>query len=141
MTKKYKASCLCQAVQFEVDRFDAQAGHCHCTMCRKFHGAAFATLGSAPAAHFHWIQGESDVKAYTAENGTVRSFCQHCGTSLFFATPNFAGDSIEIALAVFDDDIPVQPNAHIFVDFGANWVVATDDLPKFSAGRQSEQRS
>lgn len=131
---------MCQAVQFEVDEFSPEAGHCHCSMCRKFHGAPFATLASVPAASFRWIQGQADVKEYTAENQTVRSFCQHCGSSLFFASPNAPADVVEIALGVFDNDIPVVPDVHIFVDSGANWVSVQDGLPKFSAGRNSEQR-
>lgn len=139
--KGYRGSCLCGRVKFKVDQFDAQAGHCHCSMCRKFHGAPYATLGSVPAESFHWIQGENEVKAFTAENGTTRSFCQHCGSSLFFASPNVTGEVVEVALGVFDGDIPVVPDVHIFLDSGANWVELADDLPKFSAGRQSEPRS
>ena len=45
----FKGSCLCGSIQYEVDRIDSKMGHCHCTMCRKFHGAEFATLGEAGA--------------------------------------------------------------------------------------------
>ena len=139
--KGYRGSCLCGRVQFSVDKFNLQAGHCHCSMCRKFHGAPFATLGSVPAESFHWIQGKEEVKAYTAENGTIRSFCQNCGSSLFFASPALTDGIVEVALGVFDDDIPVVPDVHIYLDSGANWVSVSDELPKFSAGRKSEKRS
>lgn len=35
--------CLCGALQFSV-RFPTKwVAHCHCTMCRRAHGAAFVT--------------------------------------------------------------------------------------------------
>lgn len=136
-SKSYRGSCLCKAIQFEVDEFLPEAGHCHCSMCRKFHGASFATLASVPNASFHWISGEDELKGYTAENGTVRSFCQHCGSSLFFAMPQASPDIIEVALGVFDDDIPLEPDVHIFVESGANWTVLADNLPKYADGRKS----
>ena len=139
--KRFRGSCLCGRIIFSVDRFNPQAGHCHCSMCRKFHGAPFATLGSVPAESFHWIQGEENVKDFTAENGTIRSFCPNCGSSLFFASPGMTNNVVEVALGVFDDDIPVVPDVHIYLDSGANWVTPSDDLPKFAAGRASEQRS
>ena len=36
-------SCLCGAIRYEIDGPLGAAGHCHCTMCRKAHGAAFGT--------------------------------------------------------------------------------------------------
>ena len=51
----YTGSCLCGAVQYSVDKIEKQMAHCHCTMCRKFHGAAFATFGEARTENFHWV--------------------------------------------------------------------------------------
>ncbi len=82
-----------------------------------------------------------EVKDFTADNGTIRSFCQNCGSSLFFASPGMTENVVEVALGVFDDDIPVVPDVHIYLDSGANWVTLADDLPKYAAGRSSEQRS
>ncbi len=36
--------------------------HCHCSMCRKFHGAAFSTYGEAKIENFKWLQGEGFLK-------------------------------------------------------------------------------
>ncbi len=43
-------------------------------MCRKFHGAAYATIAEVRTNHFCWTSGEDLLKGYTAENGTTRSF-------------------------------------------------------------------
>jgi hypothetical protein len=35
------ASCLCGGVKFRINGALSQARNCHCSMCRKAHGAAF----------------------------------------------------------------------------------------------------
>ena len=108
-------------------------------MCRKFHGAAYATIAEAARQHFRWTAGEELLKDYTADNGTTRRFCRHCGSSLTFCSPRADPDLVEIALGAFDDEVPVRPDAHIFVGFGASWAVPDDDLPQFEAGRDSKR--
>ena len=38
-----RGSCLCGDVAFCVDGPLELRSHCHCSMCRKTHGSAFAT--------------------------------------------------------------------------------------------------
>ena len=137
MTGPYRGSCLCGGIRFEIDEFVARTGNCHCTMCRKFHGAAYATIAEAKNNHFRWTCGESLLKGYTAENGTTRSFCSNCGSSLTFSSPNADPDLVEISLGCFDDEVPIRPDAHIFVASGAKWAAPDDDLPQYEAGRDS----
>jgi hypothetical protein len=137
MPGPYRGSCLCNAIRFEVDEFEPQTGNCHCSMCRKFHGAAYATLAEARRENFRWIDGEELIKGYTADNGTTRSFCSNCGSSLMFASPNADPDLVEISLGCFDDEVPIRPDAHIYVASGAKWVHPEDNLPQYEAGRDS----
>lgn len=139
MTAPYKGSCLCGQIRFEVEQFAPLTGNCHCSMCRKFHGAAYATIAEARSRHFRWTAGEELLKGYTAKNGTTRRFCSNCGSSLTFASPKADPDLIEIALGCFDDEVPVKPDAHIFVASGAEWARPQDDLPQFEAGRDSKR--
>lgn len=139
MAGPYRGSCLCGAVTFEAAAFADSGGHCHCSMCRKFHGAAYATLASVSRADFHWKTGEELLTHFTASNGTTRSFCSRCGSSLQFTTPRADASLIEIALAAFDDDLPIRPSGHIFVASGANWVTLPADEPQFAEGRSSHQ--
>jgi len=137
MTDPYCGSCLCGVVKFEIDEFLPQAAHCHCSMCRKFHGAAFATLAAVVHSNFRWIAGEDALKGYTAENGTTRTFCRHCGSSLTFSSPRGLEKEVEIALGAMDGDVPVVPSAHIFVGSAANWAVLGDNLPQYEDQRGS----
>ena len=42
--KQLKGQCLCGSIQYEIDKVEPKMAHCHCSMCRKFHGAAFSTF-------------------------------------------------------------------------------------------------
>jgi len=137
MATSFRGGCLCGAVRFEIDEFLPQAAHCHCSMCRKFHGAAFATIASVLASKFRWLGGEDAIQSYTAENGTKRTFCTHCGSSLTFFSPRASAQQVEIALGTLDGDVPVEPSAHIFVGSAANWITLSDDLPQYEQGRGS----
>lgn len=137
MNQPYPGSCLCGGIRFMVDAFAGQVAHCHCAMCRKFHGAAFATLASVTSSHFHWICGEDLLRHWTAPNQTTRSFCSICGSSLFFRSPKAPEHILEVALGVIDGAVPVQPNAHIFVESAVNWFAAGDDLVRHARGRDT----
>ncbi|WP_416396979.1 GFA family protein [Allohahella sp. A8] len=143
--KPFTGGCLCGSVRYEVDAIKERIGHCHCTMCRRFHGAAYATFGEADSAHFRWTEGESLLQAYTADNGTVRRFCSRCGSSLTFTSASNPEGVVEFAAATLDNDslnnrtTDLVPDAHIFVDDKAPWVSIDDGLPQYSAGRNSER--
>lgn len=130
-------SCLCGSIVFTVDKVMPVIGHCHCTMCRKFHGAAFSTFAEVKLSNLHWVKGETLLKEYRADNGTVRKFCENCGSSLLFES-QFNRDelTIEIALAAFDNDVSVYPNAHIYTESKVSWFNINDSLPQFTKYRR-----
>ncbi len=135
MNAIYHASCLCGQVTFSVGSFSTQAANCHCTMCRKFHGAAFGTLVSVSEDTLNWLSGESLLRDYTAKNGSIRTFCNDCGSSLGFRVKGQPREKMEVAIATFDDDIPVKINAHIYTDNKACWHEISDNLATFKQGR------
>lgn len=139
MNRPYRGGCLCGAVQYEVDSFNSRMAHCHCSMCRKFHGAPFATFGEAKAADFRWLQGEDELVEYQADNGTTRCFCRHCGSSMTFASAGRGGDVVEVALGTLDSNLDLSPDAHIFVGSKANWSEIHDTLPQYVADRKSQR--
>lgn len=139
--KPYSGSCLCGFVTFEVDDIESRMGHCHCSMCRKFHGAEFATYGEATRENFRWTDGAEYLKEYIAKNGTKRKFCSNCGSSLAFSPASNPEGLVEFSLGALDTLIEIRPDAHVFVDSKATWSTITDDLPQFAEGRDSAQKA
>ena len=136
----YTGECLCGSIQYEIDEIEPRMGHCHRTMCRQFHGAAFATLGEAKVENFRWTKGETLLAHYKASNGTVRGFCKECGSSMTFAPSDDAGELIEFSLGTLNSEMDLRPDAHIYVGSKASWFEVCDDLPQHEEGRYSEDR-
>ena len=127
--KSYQGSCLCQQVCFSIEGFRGTVGNCHCTMCRKFHGAAFATLVNVEG--LTWLSGLEQLKDFVAPNGTIRTFCSHCGSSLGFRSKDAPLDEIEIAIATFDEDLPISVEVQIYCAYKANWSELSPTIKTF----------
>ena len=84
MTEVYQGSCLCAAVRYELLDEPKAVSHCHCSQCRKGHGAAFASYGSVPCSAFSLLSCAEDHKAYRSSESVLREFCRHCGSTLFW---------------------------------------------------------
>lgn len=123
-------SCLCGDVAWEVERRLDLMSHCHCSMCRKAHGAAFATYVGGPVDAFRWLRGQDAVVRYESSPGFFRNFCGRCG-SVVAGAPSEG--RVFMPAGCFADDPGVRPLAHIFVASKAPWVEITDDLPRFDA--------
>jgi hypothetical protein len=136
----YKGSCLCGNIRFEVDEIEAQMAHCHCKMCQKFTGAAFATYGESKSENFRWVAGEDLLSNYVGRNGTTRQFCSTCGSSLTFEPSQNSDKAVEFSLGALDDEIPNRPDAHVFVSSKPCWNEITDRLPQYRDGRIIDQK-
>jgi hypothetical protein len=124
-----KGSCLCGGAQYEIDGEVKLMANCHCSMCRKHHGAAFATFVSVNTSDFRWVKGEDLLVRYPSSPGHTRGFCRVCGSSLPDPDPGAA--DFFLPASTLDDDPGVRPAAHIFVASKAAWFEISDDLPQF----------
>jgi len=131
-----RGSCLCGEVRFEISGALSGASHCHCSMCRKAHGAAFGTYAAARAADFRIVSGEDRIVRYRSSAGIVRTFCARCGSTLQWLRES-KPEIVDIALGVLDDDPGVRPASHIYVASKAPWHEITDRLPQH-AGRPAK---
>lgn len=124
-------SCLCGDIAFEVDGPLDLIAHCHCSMCRKFHGSAFATYAGAAPEHFHWRQGEHKVVHYRSSANGWRNFCPRCGSAAP-ACPE-GGPFAAIPLGNVAEDPGKRPSSHWFVGSKAPWHDIPDDVPRHDA--------
>jgi hypothetical protein len=127
MLKKIQGGCLCGAMRYEVDGPLTDVSNCHCSMCRRFHGAAFATYAKIGVEHFRWLSGSDLLSVYETSPGIGWAFCRICGSSL--GVPE-GGKLREITLGSLDTDPGVRPAEHIFVGSKAAWFEITDTLPQ-----------
>ena len=122
-------ACLCGSVRFEVTMPSLFCAHCHCSICRRSHGAGYVTWFAVPRAQLRITEGESELVRYQSSEHGTRSFCGRCGSSLFFES-TLGGDRVDIALANMEGPIDREPQLHAFFDCRADWVTVGDSLPR-----------
>jgi hypothetical protein len=123
--------CLCGALRYQVDGPFGSMTHCHCSMCRKHHGAGFTTFVTAPLTGLRWIAGEGQVERYRSSAGWTRGFCRTCGSA---APGTLPGPGLALVPAAnLEGDLGITPQAHIFVASKAPWDTIADDLPQYDA--------
>ena len=123
------ADCLCGGIRIGVGGKVGPIVYCHCSRCRKAHGAAFATYVAGPASGFR-LNGSEHVKRWESAPGFFRCFCERCGS----VVPGDAMDGrIFVPAGNFEDDPGVRPLAHIFVASKAPWFEIRDGVPTFDA--------
>ena len=125
-----RGSCLCGAVQFESGPFDSMV-HCHCSMCRKHHGAMFATFLSASPDRLHWLSGEQQVVTYRSSGQGLRPFCRVCGSVVPVVLPHMA--AAFVPAGNLEDDPGRRPELHMFAASRVPWFPITDSLPQHAA--------
>jgi hypothetical protein len=129
--EKVRGSCLCGAVAWEAGTPFKLMSHCHCSMCRKSHGAPFATYVAAPASSFRWLQGENAIGRYRSSDKNVRTFCKHCGS---IVPESVTGELAWMPAGCLESDPGARPLAHIFVASKAPWYPLPEDgLARFDA--------
>lgn len=125
-----RGSCLCGGVRYEILGPLSYPLNCHCSMCRKAHGAAFRSRARLKVDDFRWTQGAELVTYYESSPGNHRGFCRVCGSpilSRFDHDPRHYG----LPLGALDDDPGIKPGFHVFTAYKAPWYEITDDLPQF----------
>ncbi|NRA14558.1 MAG: GFA family protein [Oceanospirillaceae bacterium] len=120
--------CLCGKVRYEITGTLLGADHCHCSMCRRQHGAAFSTYAGFDPGDFFWISGEELVKVYEKTPAGGWCFCSDCGSTL---AGTEKGKITSVTLGTVEGDPGIKPESHIFVGSKAHWYDISDDLPKF----------
>jgi hypothetical protein len=124
-------ACLCGAVRFAVELPTIFCAHCHCSMCRRAHGAGYVTWFAVPYERLRILAGEARLARYRSSEHGMRSFCASCGSSLFCESTNHP-QWIDIVLANLQGEIDRAPESHFYFDDRAPWVrVPEDGLPRF----------
>lgn len=125
-----RGSCLCGAIQYEVDELDGPIGHCHCHTCRKAHAAAFNSNAWVNREHFRWTKGHDKLSSFESSPGKLRRFCSLCGTHL--VAERSGQPHVILRVATLDDDPGARPAGHIWTSHDVPWLRYGDQIPSYS---------
>lgn len=124
-------SCLCGGVKYEIVGRLSDVYHCHCSMCRKLHSAAFRTCAKVRSEDWRITKGQDVLKTYESSPGEHKVFCTTCGSSIFTKF-DLRPEVYAFPLGTLDTDPDVRADRHVFVGSKAPWFEITDDLPQYS---------
>lgn len=114
-------SCLCGELRFTAEMPTKWVAHCHCTLCRRAHGAAFVSWVGMEAARCCIDDPQGRLRWYESSPGAERGFCQHCGSTLFFRAEHRWPGELHIALACFHEPVDRAPQLHVYWDNHVEW--------------------
>ncbi len=129
-----EGGCQCGAVRYRVSAAAREVYHCHCSMCRKLHGALFATWAVVPRGSLEVVQGRHDLAAFESSPGVRRRFCRRCGCHLFCeidSDPRFDWFTPGTLDAGADPGHGRDREQHIFVGSKVTWLDIHDDLKQY----------
>ena len=122
--------CECGRIQFEAEGPIEDFSHCHCSQCRRMHGAAYATFAGVARSGFRYVSGEPDLSTYASSNTHERFFCSVCGSNILVSL-NEEPDAIYLCMGAIDGD-PARPEGyHIYVGSKAAWHEINDELKQY----------
>lgn len=124
-TPLYSGGCQCGAVRYAFHAQPEQAHLCHCRMCQKAVGNAFAALAPIRLEDFEWTKGAPGV--FRSSSAAERGFCSVCGTPLFFRYVD--SDWIDVTIGSLDEPARVPPELHYGAESRLSWVNGLDALP------------
>ncbi|AZQ10430.1 GFA family protein [Shewanella khirikhana] len=126
----YKGSCLCGSVSFLLKGRISDIIHCHCSLCRKASGSAYATNGFIDAADFEVTDTEASLTFYESAAGKRKYFCKCCGAPIYSENTAKPG-RYRLRLGALDSDINERPMSHNFVTSKASWEDLDAGLPRY----------
>lgn len=123
--------CLCEAISYEITGKLGPVVNCHCSKCRRWHGAAFRTRAAVPVKNFKWLHGEEHLSYYESSEKVVKTFCSICGSTLVSFRKDYP-EFLGLPLGGLEQDPGVRPTANIYVASKAPWYEITDGLPQYA---------
>jgi hypothetical protein len=124
-----KGSCLCGGIKYEIDGELGAVTNCHCSLCRKTSGSAFASGTTIPAKSFRIASGQELLKEWESSPGYHRVFCGRCGSPILKRKDNDP-EHLHFRPGTLDSDPGVKMSKHTHVRSKAPWVEINDGLPQ-----------
>lgn len=129
MDEEARGSCLCGAVRWRAALPAKWVAHCHCTMCRRAHGAGYVTWVGVREDGFVLDDPQGAFRSHDSSPGAQRGFCGRCGSPFLFRSTRWPGE-VHLARGSFLTPLAQAPQSHVFFDTHVDWAPVGDALPR-----------
>ena len=114
-------SCLCGAVELEIDFPAFWAWHDHSAPSRRAHGAAYATYIGCWRKHARVVKGQKSIARFDdANTESIRRFCSRCGAPLFYER-KCSPHMVNLPRALFTGRTGREPRYHVAIEELQDW--------------------
>ncbi len=135
MSEVKTGSCLCKTVKYDISTEIKGAGNCHCSICKKVTGGAFASVVFVGEEGFTLTSGEGALSMHDISELATKFFCNLCGSPVYNKHKHFPG-FVMVALGSLDEPTQVTPGMNIFCESMLPWVKGIGALKNFDQGPQ-----
>lgn len=122
----WTGGCLCGARRYEFHGDPPHSGYCHCDMCKRATGGAFAVLVQARRDTLKWTKEPPSV--YRSSPIATRGFCPICGSPLFLQYDD--DDLVRVTAGSLDGPQAIRPAGHYGVESRLAWADIGAGLPE-----------
>ncbi len=129
---RHTGGCLCGAVRYEVRGPLRGVIHCHCTVCRRLHGA-FGAYSRAGKAHLEIVE-DRGLRWYATSARVRRGFCGACGTNLFWEPAH--RDATGIVAGSLDQPTGLTTIGQVFTAEKADFAALAEGVPAFAGSSE-----
>jgi len=126
--ESYQGACQCGRVRFTLAGLPMMSAYCHCSICRRWTGAAFSMVGFWKPEQCA-IAGEVTLVERATSEWLTRFRCPDCGTPIYNAVRSERITSNNFMLPLLEalDDL-ARPSCHLY--YADRIVDVEDGLPK-----------
>jgi hypothetical protein len=114
--------CQCGALRYVIAAGPAKSVICHCRMCQRATGNAFAPLLEVPTTRIRWTGTPGE---WASSDLARRGFCSTCGTPLYYRS----GDTTEVMAGTLSPGFAFRPHENIAVESRKAWLADLPHLP------------
>lgn len=124
--------CLCGAIEFKFTPKENIAFNCFCSICRRSHGADYATQIPSSKSSLVFISGKDHLTEYKSSQYGNRAFCKTCGSRLMNYADTGISDYMSVSLSCVSANHEIKPAANFQVASKAAWVNPDQGIPSYA---------
>ncbi len=128
-----QGGCACGQVRYCVDAEPIFVNQCHCTLCQRQTGTAFALNLFVESDHLHQLSGEVVEMVVSTGSGAEQTIvrCKTCGTALWSHYGRLGRGGAAVRVGTLDEPGTVRPDAAIHISARLPWVPLPEGVPAF----------
>jgi hypothetical protein len=125
---KHAGQCLCGAIKYYLSGSPISVSLCHCKDCRRSAGAPVVSWAMFNESSLVLTKGQP--KTINSSGSAMRSFCQDCGSGLFYRNTEILPRIVDIQSSTLDDPDALPPALQIQVAERIQWMKHINELPE-----------